>query len=151
MLPIPQPSSKPIHPLARFVNKITAALLFNLKPQQIKRVECWRYIVYVHGEGLSCFVSYADFPPVLAAEPPRDIDFVYWHKRWEKTQNPEKTKQAPDFWLKYFAYQFQHSDCPAQLFDWGKLVNLVKSVLSEAILGNLREIYRQEKWELENF
>jgi hypothetical protein len=146
-----QPSSKPIHPLARFVNKITAALLFNLKPQQIKRVECWRYVVYVHGEGVSCFVSYADFPPVLEVEPPSNIDFIYWRKRWKKTQNPEKRKQAPDFWLKFFAYQFQHTASVTQLFNWGKLVNLVKSLLSEAILDNLREVYRQEKWVLENF
>ncbi|HAZ45331.1 MAG TPA: hypothetical protein DCZ55_12935, partial [Cyanobacteria bacterium UBA11371] len=68
MLPIPETSSKPVHRLARFVTKATAALLFNLKPEQIKRVECWRYVVYVNGEGVSQFVSYADFPPIVGVE-----------------------------------------------------------------------------------
>lgn len=151
MLSRPQPSSKLIHRLTRFVTKETAALLFNLKPEQIKRVECWRYVVYVHGEGVSQFVSYADFPPTVEVEPPNDLDFVYWRRRWKKTQNPEKRKQAPDFWVNFFTYHFQHAPSVPKLFNWGKLVNFVKSVFPEATLHKLREIYCQEKWALENF
>jgi len=51
-----------LHPLVRFVTEETAALLFNLKPEEIYRIDCWRHVVYVHGKGVSKFVSYADFP-----------------------------------------------------------------------------------------
>ncbi|MFB2976384.1 hypothetical protein [Microseira sp. BLCC-F43] len=146
-----QPNSKPVHRLARFVTKATAALLFNLKPEQIKRVECWRYVVYVNGEGVSQFVSYADFPPIVGVEAPTDLDFVYWRRRWKKTQNPEKRKQAPDFWAHFYANKFHNALSVGELLNWGKIVNLVKAVFAETTLHQLREVYRQEKWAIENF
>ena len=55
-----------LHPLVRFVTEETVALLLNLELEEIYRIDCWRHVVYVHGKGVSKFVSYADFPPILA-------------------------------------------------------------------------------------
>jgi hypothetical protein len=137
-----------LHPLVRFVNEETAAWLVNLKPEQIYRIDCWRHVVYIHGKGVSKFVSYGDFPPTLGVAPPTNADFVRWRKRWKTKWN---SKQAPDFWQEFYAYQFQQTICVERLLEWGKLVGLVKSVLSEAALAWLREVYRQEKYILENF
>jgi len=93
------PTSKPKHPhrLARFVTKKTAALLCKIKSSDIYRIECWGNVVYVHGKGVSKFVSYADFGPILGVEPPSEADFVYWRKRWRKIQAPGQKNQAPEF------------------------------------------------------
>jgi hypothetical protein len=73
-----------VHPLARFVTEQTVALMFNIQIEQIYQIQCWRYVVYVHGHGISKFVSYADFPAILEVEPPKAEDFVRWRKRWYK-------------------------------------------------------------------
>ncbi|MGL4499588.1 MAG: hypothetical protein ACRC78_19345 [Planktothrix sp.] len=39
-----------LHPLARFVTEQTVALMFNLQLEQIYQIQCWRYVVYVHGQ-----------------------------------------------------------------------------------------------------
>ncbi len=54
-----------INPLARFVTEKAVCLMFNIKLEDIYDLRCWRYIVYVHAKGLSKFVSYADFPPIV--------------------------------------------------------------------------------------
>lgn len=132
-----------IHPLARFVTEETVALLFNIEPEQIYRIECCRHMVYVHGQGVSRFVSYADFPPILGVEPPLAHDFVQWRKRWRKRW---ESNQAPEFWQEFYAYQFKHADSEPKLLEWGKLVNLVKSGLSEKALQQLRDVYSEEKY-----
>ncbi|MBW4576129.1 MAG: hypothetical protein KME08_12710 [Aphanothece sp. CMT-3BRIN-NPC111] len=137
-----------LHPLVRFVNEETAALLFNLKPEQIYRIDCWRHVVYVHGKGVSKFVSYADFPPSLGVVPPTERDFFRWRKRWKNKWN---SRQAPEFWQQFYAYQFQQATSVPKLFQWGKLVNLVKAALSEAALQWLRDVYSQEKYVWDNF
>lgn len=58
-----QPESKPIHPQARFVTTEAIALLLQLKPEQIYRIDCWQYVIHVVAKGISTFVSYADLPP----------------------------------------------------------------------------------------
>ncbi len=115
------------------------------------KVERWANIVYVQGKGVSRFVSYAEFPPVLGVAPPTGQDFVYWRRRWKKRQQAEQKKQAPTFWAKFFAHQFHHAPSVPELFNWGKLVGLLKFAFAEATLQGLRESYRQEKWALENF
>jgi len=137
-----------LHPLVRFVTEETAALLFNLDPEEIYRIDCWRHVVYVHGKGVSKFVSYADFPPILEVEAPTHQDFVRWRKRWK---NRWKISQAPEFWTKFYKYQFKHASTEANLLSWGKLVAVVKSVLSVAAVEQLREAYRYEKDLWENF
>ncbi|HEY9872249.1 MAG TPA: hypothetical protein V6D12_02380 [Candidatus Obscuribacterales bacterium] len=137
-----------LHPLVRFVNEETAALLVKLKPQQVYRVECWQHVVYIHGEGVSKFVSYADFPPTLEVAPPTNADFVRWRKRWKSKLN---RKQAPEFWQEFYAYHFNRTISVDNLREWGKLVGILRPGLSEVALEWLREVYRQEKYAFENF
>src|SRR6476469_581794 len=79
-----------MHPLERFVTEETVALLFNISAEEIYRIECCRYMVYVHAKGISRFVSYADFPPIVGVNAIAPQDFGRWYKRW-------KSKQAPAF------------------------------------------------------
>jgi len=131
-----------LHPLARFITEETVALHFNIDVDRIYRIECLRHVVYVHGKGVSKFVSYADFPPILGVEPPTAQDWVRWRKRW---QSKWKSNQAPGFWQKFYAHQFQQANSVLNLFDWGNLVAVVKSALSEAALQQLRAVYANEK------
>ena len=137
-----------LHPLVRFVTEETAAMLFNVEADEIYRIDCWRHVVYVHGKGVSKFVSYADFPPILGIEAPTNQDFVRWRKRWKKRW---KISQAPEFWTKFYKYQFKEASTEANLLAWGNLVAIVKLVLSEAAVEQLREAYKQEKYLWENF
>jgi len=140
MIPTSQPLSP--HRLARFVTKETAALIFHLKPEQIYRIECWKNVVYVHGKGISKFISYADFPPILGVEVPTEADFSYWHKRWKKTQKPGKRNYAPSFWLQFFVYRFEQTASLTELYQWGELLAFVKFAFSIATLEQLRDQYR---------
>lgn len=138
--------SSVLHPLVRFVTEETVALLFNLNLDEIYRIDCWQYVVYIHGKGVSKFVSYADFPPKLDVEAPTPQDFVRWRKRWRKRW---KTQQAPEFWTKYYQHQFKHSATESHLLAWGQLVAVVQSVFSIPAVEQLRDAYKQEKsfWE----
>ena len=140
--------SPALHPLVRFVTEETVALLFNLNPEEIYRIDCWRHVVYVHGKGVSTFVSYADFPPRLGVEAPNHQDFVRWRKRW---RNRSDSQQAPEFWTTFYQHQFKHAATQANLLDWARLVAVVKPVLSVAAVEQLREAYKYEKYYWENF
>lgn len=133
-----------LHPLARFVTEETVALLFNIAADEIYRIECCRYMVYVHAKGISRFVSYADFPPILEVKPIALQDFGRWYKRW-------KSKQAPAFWTKFYTYKFKKAVSVDSLLEWGQLVATVKSVISGAALQQLRDVYAQEKDLMEKF
>jgi hypothetical protein len=122
-----------LHPLARFVTESTVALLFNISTDDIYRIECCRYMVYVHAKGVSRFVSYADFPPILRVNPPSPQDFGRWYKRW-------KGKLAPTFWTKFYTQHFQAAVSVDGLFEWGKLVATVKSVISASALQPQKKI-----------
>ncbi len=140
--------SSVLHPLVRFVSEETAAMLVNVEPEQIDRVECWRHVVYVHGKGVSRFVSYADFPPILGVDLPIAQDYVRWRKRWLKRW---QSKQAPEFWTRFYRHQFKYAQTIPELFEWGRLVGVVKSAMSKAALQQLRDAYQQEKYWWENF
>ena len=137
-----------IHPLVRFVTEETAALLFNLELEEIYRIDCWRHVVYVHAKGVSKFVSYADFPPILGVEEPTASDFVRWRKRWK---NRWERQLAPEFWTKFYWHYFHQAATEAQLLAWGKLVALVRNVLLVAAVQQLRDAYQHEKYLWENF
>ena len=137
-----------LHPLARFVTEETAALLLNLQLDEIYRIECWQHVVYVHGKGVSKFVSYADFPPILGVEAPTHQDYLRWRKRWKKCW---KMSQAPEFWANFYTQQFKNASTESNLLAWGKLVAAVKSVLSVVAVERLRKAYRYEKYFWENF
>ncbi|MGB8689867.1 MAG: hypothetical protein WCD53_21380 [Microcoleus sp.] len=133
-----------LHPLARFVTEETVALLFNIAVDEIYRIECCRYMVYVHAKGISRFVSYADFPPIVGVNPIALQDFGRWYKRW-------KSKLAPAFWTKFYTRQFRDAVSVDSLLEWGLLVGTVKSVISGAALQQLRDVYAAEKDLMEKF
>ncbi|MBE9097188.1 hypothetical protein [Tychonema sp. LEGE 07203] len=133
-----------LHPLARFVTEETVALLFDIAVDEIYRIECCRYMVYVHGKSISRFVSYADFPPILEVKPIALQDFGRWYKRW-------KSKLAPAFWTKFYTHKFKKAVSVDRLLEWGLLVANVKSVISGAALQQLRDVYAAEKDLMENF
>lgn len=137
-----------LNSLVRFVTEETVALLFNLQPDEIYRIDCWRHVVYVHGKGISKFVSYADFPPHIGVDTPTNQDFMRWRKRWRKRW---QLKQAPQFWTKFYTYQFKQAATESKLLAWGKLVAVIKSALSDTTVQQLREAYRQEKYFWYNF
>ena len=101
-------------------------------------------MVYVHAKGISRFVSYADFPPIVGVNEPAPQDFGRWYKRW-------KSKQAPAFWTKFYTYKFKKAVSVDRLLEWGQLVAAVKSVISGAALQQLRDVYAQEKDLMEKF
>ncbi len=141
-----QPESRVVHRLARFVTKEAIALLLNLKPHEIYRIDCWRYVIHVVGKGVSTFVSYADLPPILGVEPPTTKDFLSWRKRWKKNKY-----KAPKFWIEFYAQKFRTVPTLREMYNWGELVGVIKSVLSEATVELLRGVYVQEKSSMENF
>ena len=133
-----------LHPLARFVTEETVALLFNISVDEIYRIECCRYMVYVHAKSISRFVSYADFPPIVEVIEPALQDFGRWYKRW-------KSKLAPVFWTKFYTRKFQDAVSVDRLLEWGLLVAKVKSAISGAALQQLRDVYAEEKDLMEKF
>ncbi len=102
MISSSQPESKAVHHLAQFVTREAISFLLNLKPHEIYRIDCWQHVIHVVGKGVSTFVSYADFPPILGVEPPSPKDFLSWRKRWKQNKN-----KAPQFWLEFYARKFQ--------------------------------------------
>ncbi|MEG3851234.1 hypothetical protein QT971_30360 [Microcoleus sp. herbarium19] len=133
-----------VNPRSRFVTEETVALLFNISPEQIYRIECCHNMVYVYAKGLSRFLSYADFPPIVEVNPPATQDFLGWYKRWN-------AKLAPQFWTQFYTYNFKEAVSVDSLLEWGKLVGTVKSVISASALQQLRDVYAQEKALMENF
>lgn len=144
MLSTQHRNSNPFHRLARFVTKKAAAMMFNLEAEEVYQVERWANIVYVHGKGVSRFVSYADFPPTVEVAPPSDQDFAFWRRRWKKRQQRQK-QQAPPFWVQFFAQQFNQSLSVDVLSNWGEVIRLIKFAFGEDILQELLEKYRHEK------
>jgi hypothetical protein len=134
-----------IHPTARFVTEEAVSLMFNISLEDIYTVECWRFIVYIHGKGVSKFVSYADFPPIVGVEPPTVLEMVKWRKRWRKQLDASHKKQAPQWWADFFAHEFLQALSEAILYSWGQLIALIKFAFDEETLQQLRENYRQDK------
>ena len=141
------PKSTPVHPLSRFATKEAIARLLKIKVEQIYRIERWRHILYVHAQGMSRFVSYADLPPILGVESPKGVDFGYWKRRMAS----KKQRNAPDFWVDFYAEKFHQAVSVPELFDWGKLVGLIKFMLPQISVESLRNVYAQEKYVLEHF
>lgn len=84
MIPTIKQESKVFHPLAKFVTVEAIAQLLNLHPEQIYDIRCWPTVILVIGKGISTFISYADLPPIVEAQPPSDQDILCWRKRWKK-------------------------------------------------------------------
>jgi hypothetical protein len=133
-----------LHSLARFVTEEAICLMFRIGFEDIYTVECWQHVVYVHAKGISRFVSYADFPPVVGVEPPSTIDFIKWRKRWRKQLDPNQKQQAPEWWAEYFECEFWQAPSEPVLYSWGKLLGTIKFAFSEDTLQELRESYRKQ-------
>ena len=122
--------AKYIHPLARFVTKEAIALCLNLQPEQIYKIDCWRYVVHVVGKGVSTFVSYADLPPILEVEPPTNKDFWRWRKRFAK-----QNKQAPQFWEKFYQQKLQQAASQTELDNWKQILQVIQQFLPSEIVS----------------
>ena len=146
MIPTSQPAAKTVHPLARFVTKEAVTLLLNLKPEEVYRISCWRYVIHVVGKGVSTFVSYADLPPITEVEPPTKLDLVYWRKRWKQNH----ILQAPNFWVEFYQQKFCQSLSTGELHTWGRLVSVIKFGLSSTAVQQLRSVYLDVKYSLES-
>jgi len=133
-----------LHPLARFVTEETLTILFNISPEDIYRIECYRHVVYIHAKGISRFVNYADFPPLLAVELPNPADFDLWHKRW-------KSQIAPEIWTTFYTHQLTNAYSLEKLYEWGIFIGKIKSEFSPEALQQLRDIYALQKYWRENF
>ncbi|MDJ0716410.1 MAG: hypothetical protein QNJ54_19735 [Prochloraceae cyanobacterium] len=131
------------HPLLRFVTEETVAFLFAIDVKQIYRIECWQHVVYVHAEGVSRFVSYGDFPPVITTEKPESKDFIYWRKRWVKKS---KQRKAPEFWVRFYTQKFIEARSLEQLREWGNLIAVFKFLFEKANIERLRENYSYQRF-----
>ncbi|OKH51406.1 hypothetical protein NIES2101_18695 [Calothrix sp. HK-06] len=116
-----------IHPLARFVTEEAIAMMFNIQIEEIKRIDCYCYVAYVHGANISRFISYADFPPPPVVGANFSQVFWRWRRRWKKRWN---SKYAPDWWQNYYIDQIQQSNSSEYLLEWWKMLLLIKSALS---------------------
>jgi hypothetical protein len=130
-----------VHSLARFVTEEAVALMFKIKLEDIYVVECWRYIVYVHAKGVSKFVSYADFPPIVGVQPPTSAEIVKWRRRWRKHPDPAHKSQAPNWWVDFFTYEYWQALSNARLSNWSELLGLMKFAFNEEILQELQQSY----------
>ncbi|WP_016951403.1 hypothetical protein [Anabaena sp. PCC 7108] len=137
--------SSTLHQLARFVTEDAVCVMFKISFENIYTVECWRYVVYVHGKGLSKFVSYADFPPIISVDSPTTSDCIKWRKRWRKCHNYGQRKHAPSWWGVFFTCKFCEASSESVLYSWGQLIGLIKFAFSEETLQELRRSYSQEK------
>ncbi|MGF1486617.1 MAG: hypothetical protein ACFBSE_05835 [Prochloraceae cyanobacterium] len=126
------------HQLLRFVTEETVAFLFKITVEQIYRIECWQHVVYVHAKGVSRFVSYADFPPVITAEKPDPKDFIYWRKRWVKKF---KRIVAPEFWVSFYTNKFVEVESQEELKKWGILIAILKFVFKKTNIKELQANY----------
>ncbi|MDJ0724395.1 MAG: hypothetical protein QNJ38_04720 [Prochloraceae cyanobacterium] len=131
------------HPLLRFVTEETVAFLFAIEVEKIYRIECWQHVVYVHAEGVSRFVSYGDFPPVIAVETPDPREFIYWRKRWVKIS---KRRVVPEFWVRFYTQKFVEARSQEQLRAWGELIAIFKLYFEKANLERLRENYSYQRF-----
>jgi len=133
------------HPLGRFVTEEAICLMFRIGFGDIYTIECWRYMVYVHAKGISRFVSYADFPPIIGVKPPSPADFIKWRRRWRKQHEFAYRKQAPEWWAEFYANEFWQALSESMLQSWGELIGLIKFAFPEETLQELRKSYRLEK------
>lgn len=140
MIAISYQSASP-HRIARFVTVEAVALLLNIAPEKIFKIDCWRNVVHVVAKGISRFISYGDIPPVLEVDAPTHADLYYWSKRRRTT----KQKYVPGFWVEFYKQKFQQTLSFSQLFNWGSLLSTINFMFSTHSLQLLRDCYLQQK------
>ncbi|NJL62283.1 MAG: hypothetical protein HC903_11155 [Methylacidiphilales bacterium] len=117
-----------LHPLARFVTEEAVALMYGIDIEQIKRIDCYRHVVYIHATNLSRFVSYADFPPPPSVGTEFSQVFWRWRRRWRKRWN---SRYAPEWWQNFYIEQIQKTFSDDDFIEWCKVLILIKSALSD--------------------
>lgn len=132
-------NSNYINPLFKFVTKEAIALLLKIPVEQIKKIRCWAHVILVVSEHLVRFVSYADLPPILEAEPPTDKNILTWRKRWRKL----KTYKAPQFWQYFYTQKYQQAENKGILLAWQGLVNKIKFALSHKSIQELDSVFQE--------
>lgn len=138
--------SSVIHPQSRFVTEEAVCLMFSISFEDIYTVECWRYIVYVHGKGVSKFVSYADFPPIINVGSPTSQDRIKWRKRWRKSHDYPHKNHAPQWWAEFFTLQFRETASESELQSWWQLLASINFAFSHHTLQQLTNAYKQVKF-----
>jgi hypothetical protein len=128
-----------LHPFERFVAAETVTLMFGVSAEEIYRIDCWRYVVYVHGKGISRFVSYADFPPTVRVDRLEMRDFKRWERRW---YNLSKIRKAPNFWVKYYCDQLQKANSIEQLEGWKETIDRFETQWTEKARQELQACYQ---------
>jgi hypothetical protein len=131
--------------LARFVTVEAVALILKTDPENIYQVDCWRYVIHVVGKGVSRFVSYADLPPIVAAEPPSRRDWSYWRKRWR-----QQGGKAPRFWLKFYQQQLQNSTDINEIEAWYQVIRSLNFALTDFTREKLNLSYLQQKYAIQS-
>ncbi|PAX59956.1 hypothetical protein [Brunnivagina elsteri] len=117
-----------LHPLGRFVTEEAVAIMFGIDIDQIKRIDCYSHVVYVHANNVSRFVSYADFPPPSSVGTQFSQVFWRWLRRWRKHSS---SKHAPEWWQNFYIQQIEKSFTDDDFIELRKVLTLIKSALSD--------------------
>ncbi|WP_353933009.1 hypothetical protein WJM97_10675 [Okeanomitos corallinicola TIOX110] len=139
MITIEATNSNYVNPLFRFVTPEAVALLLKIPVEQIKKIRCWPHVILVISEHLVRFVSYADLPPILDAEPPTDKDTLTWRKRWRKL----KTYKAPTFWQDFYTQKYKQATNKGTLLGWQEIVNKIKFAFSNKSIQALNSVFQE--------
>lgn len=120
-------SDQPVfsHPLARFANKRAIAQLLGIKPQEIRQINCWRYVIHVVGNNFCRFVSYGDLPPTVEYAPLASGDFLIWRKRLLIRHQ----RHVPDFWVDFYLTEIAMITSIESLMQWQSLINEISYLL----------------------
>ncbi|BAZ79394.1 MAG: hypothetical protein ACKO9I_08595 [Sphaerospermopsis kisseleviana] len=139
MITLETTKSNYVNPLFKFVTKEAIALLLKIPVEQIRKIRCWPHVILVVSEHLVRFVSYADLPPILEAEPPTDKDILTWRRRWRKL----KTYKAPNSWKEFYTLQLRQSTNKGTLQAWWGLVNTIKFALSHNAVQTIKSVFQE--------
>ncbi len=75
--------------------------------------------------------------------------FRFW--LLEAADDEQKREKCTGFWVDFYADKFHQAVSVPELFDWGRLVGVIKFMLPKIAVESLRNIYTQEKYVLEHF
>ena len=120
LLTSPQPVAVVTNPQSRFATKTAIAMHLKRSPDEIYKVNCWRYVVHVVGKKTSTFVSYADLPPIIGVALPNHRDVRAWRKRWKKYDHT-----APLFWHNFYADKLRQVTTMADLQAWEEVLSYI--------------------------
>lgn len=138
-------TSTSAHPLSRFVTREALALHLGVKPDNIYKISCWRYVIHVVAKGKSRFVSYADMPPIVGVAPPEAADFVKWQKRIKA----RKQNYVPLFWAQFYVKKIKEARSIQTLLNWENLVKQFRSLISLEGVKKIDQALAEKKSRLE--